>query len=75
MPTHKSYKSNNLLQLSRTSRCNPAAPSLLHTSKPAWTAILPYETSDVRKQNFFVRLPIEVLVVSTSEFLFGLQCL
>ena len=38
-------------------------------------AILPFETSDVRKQNLLLRLPIQVLVVSTSEFLFGLQCL
>lgn len=36
-------------------------------------AILLYEDSDVRKQNFLVRLPDEVLVTSTSEFLFGLE--
>lgn len=36
-------------------------------------AILIFEDSDVRKQNFLVRLPDEVLVVSTSEFLFGLE--
>ena len=44
-------------------------------SKPVWAAILPFETSDVRKQNLLLRLPIQMLVVSTSEFLFGLQCL
>ena len=36
-------------------------------------AILLFEDSDVRKQNFLVRLPDEVLVISTSEFLFGLE--
>jgi len=36
-------------------------------------AILLFEDSDVRKQNFLVRLPDEVLVTSTSEFLFGLE--
>jgi hypothetical protein len=36
-------------------------------------AILLYEDSDVRKQNFLVRLPDEILVTSTSEFLFGLE--
>jgi hypothetical protein len=38
-------------------------------------AILLFEDSDVRKQNFLVRLPDEVLVTSTSEFLFGLESL
>ena len=36
-------------------------------------AILLFEDSGVRKQNFLVRLPDEVLVISTSEFLFGLE--
>lgn len=36
-------------------------------------AILLFEDSGVRKQNFLIRLPDEVVVVSTSEFLFGLQ--
>ena len=36
-------------------------------------AILLFEDSDVRKQNFLLRLPDEVLVTSTSEFLFGLE--
>ena len=36
-------------------------------------AILVFEDSMVRKQNFLVRLPDEVAVTSTSEFLFGLQ--
>ena len=36
-------------------------------------AILLFEDSDVRKQSFLVRLPDEVLVISTSEFLFGLE--
>jgi len=36
-------------------------------------AILLFEDSNVRKQNFLVRLPDEVLVTSTSEFLFGLE--
>ncbi len=36
-------------------------------------AILLFEDSDVRRQNFLVRLPDEVLVISTSEFLFGLE--
>jgi hypothetical protein len=38
-------------------------------------AILIFEDSDVRKQNFLLRLPDEVLVTSTSEFLFGLESL
>lgn len=44
--------------------------------EPAGTqrgAILLFEDSGVRKQNFLIRLPDEVLVVSTSEFLFGLE--
>lgn len=36
-------------------------------------AVLLFEDSDARKQNFLVRLPDEVLVTSTSEFLFGLE--
>jgi hypothetical protein len=36
-------------------------------------AILLFEDSMVRKQNYLIRLPDEVVVVSTSEFLFGLQ--
>ncbi|MFZ3120498.1 MAG: hypothetical protein WA159_19520 [Variovorax sp.] len=36
-------------------------------------AILVFEDSMVRKQNFLIRLPDEVAVTSTSEFLFGLQ--
>jgi hypothetical protein len=36
-------------------------------------AILLFEDSDVRKQNFLVRLPDEVLVISTSELLFRLE--
>lgn len=36
-------------------------------------AILLFEDSDVRKPNFLIRLPDEVLVISTSEFLFGLE--
>lgn len=38
-------------------------------------AILLFEGSNVRKQNFLGRLPDEVLVTSTSEFLFGLESL
>jgi hypothetical protein len=38
-------------------------------------AILLFEDSDVRKQNFLVRLPDDVLVTSTSEFLFALESL
>jgi len=38
-------------------------------------AILLFEDSGVRKQNFLVRLPDEVLVTSTSEFLFGLEAM
>lgn len=39
--------------------------------------ILIFEDSMVRKQNFLIRLPDEVVVTSTSEFLYGLeqQCL
>lgn len=36
-------------------------------------AILIFEDSMVRKQNFLLRLPDEVVVTSTSEFLFGLE--
>ena len=36
-------------------------------------AILLFEDSMVRKPNFLIRLPDEVVVVSTSEFLFGLE--
>lgn len=36
-------------------------------------AVLLFEDSDVRKQNFLIRLPDEVVVTSTSEFLFGLE--
>lgn len=36
-------------------------------------ALLLFEDSDVRKQNFLLRLPDEVVVTSTSEFLFGLE--
>jgi len=36
-------------------------------------AILIFEDSDVRKQNFLIRLPDQVAVVSTSEFLHGLE--
>ncbi|MHB1124325.1 MAG: hypothetical protein ACYC0T_16635 [Ramlibacter sp.] len=36
-------------------------------------AVLLFEDSDVRKQNFLIRLPDEVIVTSTSEFLFGLE--
>ena len=36
-------------------------------------AMLLFEDSGVKKQNFLVRLPDEVLVVSTSEFLHGLE--
>jgi len=36
-------------------------------------AILIFEDSMVRKPNFLVRLPDEVVVASTSEFLFGLE--
>jgi hypothetical protein len=36
-------------------------------------AILVFEDSLVRKQNFLIRLPDEVVVTSTSEFLFALE--
>ena len=36
-------------------------------------AVLLFEDSGIRKQNFLVRLPDEVVVTSTSEFLFGLE--
>lgn len=36
-------------------------------------AILVFEDSMVRKNNYLIRLPDEVVVVSTSEFLFGLE--
>ena len=36
-------------------------------------AILIFEDSMVRKPNFLLRLPDEVVLTSTSEFLFGLQ--
>lgn len=36
-------------------------------------AVLLFEDSNVRKQNFLIRLPDEVVVTSTSEFLFGLE--
>lgn len=36
-------------------------------------AVLLFEDSGVRKQNFLLRLPDEVLVTSTSEFLYGLE--
>lgn len=36
-------------------------------------AVLLFEDSGVRKQNFLVRLPDNVIVTSTSEFLFGLE--
>jgi hypothetical protein len=36
-------------------------------------AILLFEDSAVRKQNFLIRLPDEVMVISTSEFLYGLE--
>ena len=36
-------------------------------------AILLFEDSDIRKPNFLIRLPDQVLVMSTSEFLAGLE--
>jgi len=36
-------------------------------------AILLFEDSGVRKANFLIRLPDEVVVISTSEFLYGLE--
>ncbi len=36
-------------------------------------AVLLFEDSLVRKPNFLVRLPDEVVIASTSEFLFGLE--
>lgn len=42
-------------------------------ASPQCGAILLFEDSGVRKQNFLIRLPDEVVVVSTSEFLFGLE--
>jgi hypothetical protein len=36
-------------------------------------AVLLFEDSGVKKQNFLIRLPDEVIVTSTSEFLFGLE--
>lgn len=36
-------------------------------------AILLFEDSDIRKPNFLIRLPDNVLVMSTSEFLAGLE--
>jgi hypothetical protein len=36
-------------------------------------ALLLFEDSSVKKQNFLIRLPDEVIVVSTSEFLSGLE--
>ncbi len=36
-------------------------------------AILVFEDSMVRKPNFLIRLPDEVVVTSTSEFLYGLE--
>jgi len=38
-------------------------------------AVLLFEDSNVREQNFLVRMPDEFLVTSTSEFLFGLESL
>jgi len=38
-------------------------------------AVLLFEDSDVREQNFLVRMPAEFLVTSTSEFLFELESL
>jgi len=35
--------------------------------------MLLFEDSDVRKDNFLVRVPDNVLILSTSEFLFGLE--
>lgn len=35
--------------------------------------ILLFEDSDVRKDNFLTRVPDNVLIVSTSEYLFGLE--
>lgn len=35
--------------------------------------ILIFEDSMIRKQNFLIRLPDEVIVASTSEFLYGLE--
>jgi len=35
--------------------------------------ILLFEDSDVRKDNFLVRIPDNVLILSTSEFLYGLE--
>ena len=35
--------------------------------------ILIFEDSSVRRQNFLIRLPDEVVVTSTSEFLYGLE--
>jgi hypothetical protein len=40
-----------------------------------WLTGSDFEDSEVRKQNFLVRLPDDVLVVSTSEFLYGLESL
>jgi predicted nucleic acid-binding protein len=37
------------------------------------SAILLFEDSDIRKPNFLIRLPDNVLVMSTSEFLAGLE--
>ena len=42
-------------------------------SRGAAGAILLYEDSDVVKENFLVRLPDNVLILSTAEFLHGLH--
>lgn len=36
-------------------------------------AVLVFEDSDVRKTNFLIRLPDEVVITSTAEFLYGLE--
>ena len=58
-----------------SNRCEQATAEVLSKllARKDHAAILLFEDSAVRKQNFLVRLPDEVLVTSTSEFLFGLE--
>jgi len=56
-------------------RGEQAAAEILQSEidNKADAAILLFEDSDIKKANFLVRLPSNVLILSTSTFLEGLQ--
>ncbi len=76
------FEENQLLLAARpatrtSNRVEQAAAEVLgkELAKKYHGAILLFEDSGVRMQNFLVRLPNEVLVISTSEFLSGLEAM